>query len=173
MVPSTLYSNGSPKLALCLSPYCPAPSLNPPARPGQSPSNPMPYTLALTSHGMDMPLHHGHLTNQQQNGKTPRPGAAPCSLDVPQLELLAPGPSPCPHSTESCRPPFCRTACVRALCTATPARPARVRPGPDHQHTPTPPHYPVGTAPVPPSPCTSQTKHASPCRPLPRATPHL
>ena len=41
-----------------------------------------------------------------------------------------------------------------------PGQHTAARGAPDRQHAPTPPHYPAGTAPVPPSPCTSPTKLA-------------
>ena len=99
-------------------------------RSGQSPSNPIPYTLALTSHGMDMALHHRHLTNQQQNNRPPCPGACPCSLDAPHADPSHQGPLPWPQSPVPCRPAPRRTPCGRARTGATPAgtHPTSTRP---------------------------------------------
>ena len=70
-------------------------------------------------HGMPPPM--PLVTNRQQGSKPACPGPCLCLPDAPQLNPIAPGPSPCPHPPVHCRPTYCRAACRRALCAATPA----------------------------------------------------
>ena len=87
--------------------------------------------------------------------------SSPCTR-TPPLSALA-GNMSCPLLSNSFR---ARTV------PHHPGRHTPTRGAPDHQHTPTPPHYPAGTAPVPPSPGTSPTKLAHTPPVPPAACPH-
>ena len=137
-------------------PTCPAP----PTLAGQHPTLPSPETLALTSHGMDMPLHHRHLTHQQQNNRPPCPGACPCLPDAPQANPSHQGPLPCPQSPVNCRPTPCRTRCMRTF----------PRPPPPDQRAPEPAPTTKARATLPstpqtPRPCLPRPARGRPCAP--------
>ena len=104
------------------------------------------------------------------------PGVGPCPPEPPHVDHFTPGPPPCPQLPESCRAHCCRTACGRTRCTATPTGTPPPETRPTIPGMPMPPHYPAGTAFVPPRnlarhrsarPCTPERARG---RPPPRAS---